>query len=94
MKPHKYVIRLGSKEKQLLREVVGRGKSEARLVERARILLWAHVGVTIDETARHLDCHREKVIFWRKRYLERRREGIPTCLQDLPRSGRPPVFSP
>ena len=94
MKPHKYIVRLGSKEKQGLREIVGSGKSEARLVERARILLWAHDGVTIDETARRLGCHREKAIFWRKRYLERRREGIPTCLSDLPRSGRPPVFSP
>lgn len=94
MKPHKYVIRLSSKEKQGLRQLVGRGKSEARLVERARIVLWAQDGVTIDETARRLGCHREKVIFWRKRYLERRREGIPAGLVDLPRSGRPPVFSP
>jgi len=94
MKPHKYIVRLGSKEKQSLRQIVGSGKSEARLVERARILLWAHEGVTIAETARRLGCHREKVIFWRQRYLERRREGFPNCLQDLPRSGRPRVFSP
>lgn len=94
MKPYQYVIRLGSKEKQQLREIVGSGKTEARLVERARILLWAHDGVTIDETARRLGCHRDTVIFWRRRYLERRRAGIPDCLQDLPRSGRPPVFSP
>ena len=93
MKPHKYVIRLGSKEKQRLREIVGHGTTEARLVERARILLWAHDGVTIEETARRLGCHRETVIFWRRRYLERRRDGLPSCLQDLPRSGRPPVFS-
>jgi len=94
MKPHKYIVRLGRKEKQGLREIVASGKNEARLVERARIVLWAHDGVTIDETARRLGCHREKVIFWRKRYLERRREGTPSCLADLPRSGRPPVFSP
>ena len=35
MKPHKYVIRLGSKEKQALREIARSGKTEARLVERA-----------------------------------------------------------
>ena len=94
MKPHKYIVRLGSKEKQSLRQIVGSGKSEARLVERARILLWAHEGVTIDETARRLGGHRETVIFWRQRYLARRREGLPDCLHDLPRSGRPRVFSP
>lgn len=94
MKPYKYVIRLGSKDKQLLRQLIGSGKTEARLVERARILLWAHDGVTIAETARRLGCHREKVIFWRQRYLERRRDGVPECLTDLPRAGRPRVFSP
>lgn len=94
MKPHKYVIRLGSKEKQALREIAKSGKTEARLVERARILLWAHDGVTIDNTAQRLGCHRETVIFWRRRYVEHRREGVPNCLKDLPRSGRPRVFSP
>jgi hypothetical protein len=94
MKPHKYVIRLGSKEKQALREIVRRGKTEARLVERARILLWAHDRVTIDHTAQWLGCHRETVIFWRRRYVERRRDGVPDCLKDLPPSGRPRVFSP
>ena len=93
MKPHKYVIRLGSKENRRC-AIAQSGKTEARLVERARILLWAHDGVTIDNTAQRLGCHRETVIFWRRRYLERRREGIPDCLNDLPRSGRPRVFSP
>ena len=94
MKPHKYVIRLGSKEKQALREIAKSGKTEARLVERAWILLWAHDGVTIDNTAQWLGCHRDTVIFWRRRYVEHRREGLPNCLKDLPRSGRPRVFSP
>jgi len=94
MKPHKYIVRLSSKEKRQLCTIARNGKSETRLVDRTRILLWAHDGVTIDETAQRLGCHREKVIFWRKRFLERRKDGVPACLQDLPRPGRPPVFSP
>jgi transposase-like protein len=56
--------------------------------------LWADDKVTIDESARRLDVHRETILYWRGRFLERRKAGIPECLQDLPRSGRPPAFSP
>jgi len=94
MKPHKYVIRLSGQEKRQLRALARRGKGEARLRDRARIILWAHEEVTLDESARRVGCHREKVIFWRKRFLERSSDGFPDCLQDLPRSGRPQVFSP
>jgi hypothetical protein len=95
MPPFKYYIRLTNKEKVALRQL-RRAKTEVRLADRARIVLWAHEGVTIDETARRLECGREKVILWRRRFLEGRSAKIPVLarLRDQPRSGRPASFSP
>lgn len=96
MPPYKYSIRLTSTEKRALRRLKRQAKTEARLADRARILLWAHAGVTVVETARRLECGREKVIFWRHRFLEGRSAKIPVLerLRDQPRSGRPASFSP
>lgn len=96
MHPYKYVIRLTGKEKRELRQLQRRGKAEARITDRARLLLWAHEGVTIDETATRLACGRDKVIFWRRRFLEGRAAKQPVLerLRDQPRAGRPASFSP
>ena len=94
MKVHKYVIELTDEERTSLRRLVRSGDTKRRIADRARIVLWADEKVTIDESARRLGVHRETILYWRERFLARRLEGIPECLQDLPRSGRPPVFSP
>ena len=96
MPPYKYYIRLTGKEKRELRQLKRHATTEARYADRARILLWAHDGVTLEETARRLECGREKVIFWRRRFLEGRAAKIPIRerLRDQPRSGRPASFSP
>ena len=97
MQQFKYVLRLSGKEKRDRRALVRKGKTEARLADRARILLWADRNpVTIEETARRLECGRDKVIFWRRRFLEGRpaKQPIVERLRDQPRSGRPPSFSP
>jgi hypothetical protein len=60
------------------------------LVMRAKIVLLASQGRSNDEIARKLDVPRQVVSKWRKRFFETRMAG----LNDLPRSGRPPVFSP
>lgn len=95
MPPFKYYIRLTGKEKQALRELL-RAKTEVRLADRARIVLWAHAGVTIEESARRLGCGREKIILWRRRFLEGRAANLPVVerLRDQPRPGRPVSFSP
>lgn len=97
MPPFKYVIRLTGKEKRDLRTLARTGKTEARLADRARIILWADRNkVTVEETAHRLDCGREKVIFWRRRFLEGRIAKVPILerLSDRLRSGRPRTFSP
>lgn len=90
------MIRLTGAEKRELRKLKRRGTAEARQLDRTRIILWADRDrTTIEETAHRLECGRDKVIFWRQRFLEGRAAKLPVLerLQDHPRSGRPPLFS-
>jgi hypothetical protein len=59
-------------------------------VVRAKIVLLAAQGLSNKEIAERLDVQRPMVSKWRKRFYEARLAG----LEDEPRSGRPPVFSP
>jgi transposase len=61
-----------------------------RDVVRAKIVLMAADGLDNDEIAARLDTRREIVSKWRKRFFE---QGLPG-LDERPRGGRPPVFSP
>jgi transposase len=61
-----------------------------RDVVRAKIILMAAEGIDNDEIADRLDTRREIVSKWRKRFFE---EGL-VGLEERPRGGRPPVFSP
>lgn len=94
-KPYKYLINLTGSERQALEELVSSGKTERRLADRARMILWAEEGVTIAETQRRLGCSEQIVLNWRRDFLARReQEGPVEALKDRPRPGRPPVFSP
>jgi biotin operon repressor len=59
-------------------------------VVRARIVLLASEEVSNKEIASRLDTSPQVVWKWRKRFHEEGLEG----LEDRPRSGRPPSFSP
>lgn len=59
-------------------------------VVRAKIVLMAAEGLENKEIAARLDTIPQVVHRWRKRFFE---QGM-TGLEDEPRSGRPPVFSP
>jgi transposase-like protein len=59
-------------------------------VVRAKIVLMAAEGLENKEIAARLDTVPQVVHRWRKRFFEQRLEG----LDDEPRSGRRPVFSP
>lgn len=59
-------------------------------VTRAKMVLLAAEGLRNDQIAARLDCRREVVSQWRKRFFESRLAG----LEDRPRRGRPPTFSP
>ncbi len=54
------------------------------------MVLLAAEGLRNDQIAARLDCGRDVVSLWRKRFFEQRLAG----LEDRPRRGRPPVFPP
>jgi transposase len=96
MQPHKYHIDLNGQEKQALRQLKRNGKTERRLADRARIILWTADWVAVDDISARLDLHRSTVIFWRQRFVEDQQQGRPVVerLRDRPRSGRPAQFTP
>jgi len=63
---------------------------EARLVERARIVLRCIQGERVQDIARGLGVRPNTVIDWRRRFVA---EGI-AGLQDRPRSGKPKQYPP
>jgi hypothetical protein len=94
-KPYKYLINLTADERQELARLVSCGKTERRLADRARMILWADEGVTIAETQRRLGCSEQIVLNWRRDFLARHEpEGLVAALKDRPRPGRPVIFSP
>jgi transposase len=64
--------------------------SEQRAVRRARIILACEGQHTADEVGREVGVHPSTVERWRTRFL---REGL-TGLEDRPRPGRAPKFTP
>ena len=85
-----YGIELSDDEREYLEVIARRYTSPYREVVRARIVLYAAVGMSNDTIAARLDTPRQVVSKWRKRFYQKRLAG----LQDEPRGGRPPVFSP
>jgi hypothetical protein len=62
--------------------------AEARVAKRARIVLLAAEGMSNRDIAELVDLHYNQVGMWRQRYAEFGLAG----LDDLERSGRPPVY--
>ena len=63
---------------------------EARLVERAHIILACLQGKNLKQVARELGVSIPTVRQWRRRFAQ---QGIPG-LRDRPRSGKPPTYGP
>jgi Homeodomain-like domain len=102
--PH-YEIRLSAAERQALETLQRAGKTPQQTVRRVSILLLAHEGLANQAIADQVGTSRNLVQKWRKRFalyepspLVAEDEAEPVArlaaLQDLPRSGRPPDFSP
>lgn len=85
-----YVIELTPEEQASLESVSRKYTSSYYSVVRAKIVLLAAQDIDNDEIAGKLDLPRQVVSKWRKRFFEERLPG----LEDRPRQGRPPVFSP
>ena len=79
----KYVVDLSAEERTTLEQLLQRGKSSARKLTRARILLQADEGLTDEEIASALDVGIATVERTRQRFVEVNLEA----LNELPRPG-------
>jgi len=85
-----YTITLTSAERTALEEIARKYTSSYFHVVRAKVILLAARGLRNDQIAARVSLPRQIVSKWRKRFFEERLEG----LENLPRPGRPPSFSP
>ena len=82
-------IDLTEQEQAVLREWTRKGTTEQRLVERARIILFSHEGLTVEKIAERLQTRPARVSKWRQRFAKDRLGA----LSDAPRSGKPPKYT-
>jgi len=85
-----FVITLDPNERTKLEALVRKYTSPYRDIIRAKVVLYAALGLRNDEIAARLDTPRQIVSKWRKRFFEERLAG----LEEQARGGRPPRFSP
>lgn len=85
-----YRIELSDEQRRTLERVARSYTLPYWQVVRAQMVLLAARGLRNDEIAARLNCRREVVSQWRKRFYE---QGI-AGLDDRPRRGRPPTFPP
>jgi transposase len=85
-----YPVALTGSEKRALEDMARKYTSPYCQVVRAKVILLAAQGLRNDPIATRVSLPRQIVSKWRKRFFEERLDG----LENLPRSGRPPSFSP
>ena len=88
--PRPISILLADDERDALARTVRAATAAQRDVLRARIVLLAAEGLPNRVIAERLDTEENTVGKWRRRFAKLRVKG----LRDLPRSGRPPKFTP
>ena len=83
--PVKYTVNLTQEEHQQLVDLTKKGKTSARVVKRAQILLLADQGYQDETIASMLMVGESTVHRTRQRYVE---EGVSLALSERPRIGR------
>jgi len=86
----KNLVRLKTKERMLLKQLVSKGKEKVRKVTRGRILLLADAGKTDTRIIEALSTARNTIRKVRQRYVE---GGIKYALNERQRPGAPKKFS-
>jgi hypothetical protein len=100
-----YEIKLSLEERQQIEALLRAGKTEQRVAKRAAAMLLADDGMNNQHIADELETSRNWVQKWRKRFAQYEAKTPPVgqepdpvvrleALNDMARSGRPPVFSP
>ena len=82
-------VHLTAHEEATLREWTRKGTAEQRLVERARIILLSHEGLTVEKIAERLGTRPARVSKWRQRFVRDRL----SALSDAPRPGKPHTYT-
>lgn len=82
-----YHVKLSEKERQYLRDMTSKGKTSARKINRARVLLLADAGKRDQEIRDAVGVKASFVERTRQRYAE---GGLERALNDLSRPGRKP----
>ena len=108
---YKKAIRLpvSQRQREVLEQVVRRGKSQRQHVTRARIVLMGSAGFGNQEIAAKLDIDRKTVYNWRTRWVSQTdhlsrieeaeaddsvlSEAVLSALSDAPRSGAPVTYT-
>jgi len=85
----KYIVCLSDEEKSRLLDITKKGKSSARQIRRAQILLFSDAGEIDQAIAETLNTTAITVANVRKRYTE---HGLDFAISERPRPGRPPVL--
>ena len=88
MIPDAIEIRLSRKERTVLEARLRTATTEQRHLLRMRIVLYAAEGMGTREIARELETTPTTVSLWWGRFARERLNG----LDDLPRSGSPPIY--
>lgn len=69
-------VRLTDEERETLQRWAGRAKSSQALAQRCRIVLGCAVGKSNQDVAAELGIWPQTVGKWRRRFVERRLEGL------------------
>jgi len=89
-------LRLSEEEREELRALARGRSTEARLVERAKVVLRVAEGATDSQIAKELRLTAATVRKWRRRYRERRQQkpdySVEQWIADEQRVGRPDIF--
>lgn len=85
-----YHVYLSKDQRQELDHLISRGKTSARVITRARILLKAADGANDEQIVDALGTSRATVERIRRRYAT---EGLDAAIKDKPQKGRPRALS-
>jgi transposase len=86
----RYHVRLSNDERTHVEQIISRGKTSARVITRARILLKAADGANDEQIVEALGTSRATVERVRRRFAT---GGLDAAIKDKPQKGRPRALS-
>lgn len=82
----KHLVALSRKERDILKNIVNKGKNGARIIKRARILLKADRKETDEKIAKEVEVNKRTVQRVRTEFVA---SGMENALYEAPRTGQP-----